>query len=71
MNSHGQIAGCKSGNCPKVFVRGNRVFVQGDFSPETTAQFDPPAGEAVVEIPFEVLKEAADVLTEAAKEIPA
>lgn len=57
MDSYTQIAGCKNGNCPKVFVRNNRVFVQG--MSDATGQFSPPAGEAVVEIPLDVLREAA------------
>lgn len=57
MDSYTVIAGCKNGNCPKVIVQGNRVFVQG----ATTAneQFNTPTGEAVVEIPLDVLQEAA------------
>ena len=57
MASYTVVAGCKNGNCPKVIVQGNRVFVQGT----TTASglFDVPAGEAVVEIPLDVLQEAA------------
>lgn len=57
MTSYTQIAGCKNGNCPKVFVRDNRVFVQG--TPDATGQFSPPANEAVVEIPLDILREAA------------
>jgi hypothetical protein len=56
MDSYTVIAGCKNGNCPKVIVQGNRVFVQGTTASE---QFNMPAGEAVVEIPLDVLQEAA------------
>lgn len=62
MDSYKVIGGCKNGNCPKVIVHNNRVFVQG--TSDTTGQFRPPAGEAVVEIPLGVLQEAArEVLT--------
>ena len=57
MKGYEQIAGCKNGNCPKVFVRGGRVFIQGDI--DNTGDFVTPAGEAVVEIPLDVLQEAA------------
>jgi hypothetical protein len=50
-------SGCKNGNCPKVFVRDNRAFIQGAI--DTTGQFNPPAGEAVAEIPLDILREAA------------
>jgi len=54
-----QIAGnCKDGDCPRVF-RTNRgtIAVQGDRLARTT-----PDGEAVVEIPVELLAEAARAL---------
>ncbi|GAA4672395.1 MULTISPECIES: RNA-binding protein [Amycolatopsis] len=57
MDEYTQIAGCKNGNCPKVFVHNNRVFVQG--MTDASGQFTPPEGEAVVEIPLDVLREAA------------
>jgi hypothetical protein len=55
MDSYKVIAGCKNGNCPKVIVKGGRVFVQG----ATSGEFNVPSGEAVVEIPLDVLREAA------------
>lgn len=55
MDSYEVIAGCKNGNCPKVIVQGNRVFVQGTTA--NTDQFDLPAGEGIVEIPLDVLRE--------------
>lgn len=57
MDSYTVIAGCKNGNCPKVIVRGNRVFVQG--STANSGHFSLPAGEGIVEIPLDVLQEAA------------
>ena len=54
-----KIAGnCKDGDCPQVF-RTNRgtVAVQGDRLAHPT-----PEGEAVVEIPVELLAEAARAL---------
>lgn len=57
MDGYAQIAGCKNGNCPKVFLDDNRVFVQG--TSDATGQFNPPDGEVVVEIPLDVLREAA------------
>lgn len=58
MNDLRQVAGCKNGNCPKVFVQGDRAFVQGMTSADAAA-FVTPAGELVVELPLDVLLEAA------------
>ncbi len=55
MNGYMQVAGCKNGNCPKVYRDGDRIFVQGG----VTREFTTPEGEAVVEIPLGVLEEAA------------
>lgn len=52
-----QVSGCKNGNCAKVYLAGDRAFVQGTLDAE--GELHPPAGEAVVEIPMEVLLEAA------------
>lgn len=52
-----QVAGCKNGNCAKVFVSGSRAFVQGTV--DMSGRMTLGAGEAVVEIPVDVLLEAA------------
>lgn len=57
MDGYRQIGGCKNGNCPKVFLYNDRVFVQG--VADAAGGFSPPVGEAVVEIPLDVLQEAA------------
>ncbi|MFE9535388.1 hypothetical protein [Streptomyces sp. NPDC006691] len=46
---------CGQGDCPNVYRTKRGTFVvQGD----TSAAFDPPTGEGLVEIPEETLREA-------------
>jgi hypothetical protein len=50
---------CGGDDCPNVYRTASGSFViQGDVS----SAFDPPTGEALVEIPEAVLKEAVRVL---------
>lgn len=51
-----QVAGCRNGSCPKIFVAGDRAIVQGTSRPK--GRLDVPPGEALVEIPLDVLREA-------------
>lgn len=53
-----QVAGCKNGNCPKVYTSGDTVFVQGTVN--VSDRFRPTADETVVEIPLDILLEAAE-----------
>lgn len=53
-----QVSGCKNGNCPKIYVSGSAALVQGKV--DVSGQFEPAAGETVVEIPVDVLLEAAE-----------
>ncbi|MFI5614706.1 hypothetical protein [Amycolatopsis sp. NPDC051903] len=57
MEGYTQVAGCKNGNCPKVFVKNGRAYIQG--TPDTSGDFNPPDGEALVSIPLDILREAA------------
>ncbi len=49
-----RLAGCKNNNCPSIDRVEDRVQVQG-----TTTNIDAPDGESVVEIPLDILIEAA------------
>jgi hypothetical protein len=54
-----QLSGCKNGNCPKIYRKGDRAVVQGLSRPAPVAPH--PRGEEV-EIPMAVLLEAATAL---------
>lgn len=54
MTSSIRLAGCKNNNCPHVDRVGDQAQVTG-----TTVSTDPESGESVVEIPMDMLIEAA------------
>ena len=59
---------CQAGNCPTVYVTGSgsnpgTVVVQGYVVSAEQAGLDVPDGEMLVEIPFDLLTEAARQLS--------
>ncbi|WP_211275248.1 hypothetical protein [Actinoplanes rectilineatus] len=55
---------CTAGSCPTIFETGtDRVVVQGYALSARKAGIDVPDGEALVEIPVELLKEALQKLS--------
>jgi len=57
---------CTAGSCPTIYTTGadsGTLVIQGFTVPAERAGIDLPAGEALVEIPFELLTEALRNLT--------